>query len=538
MLMPNRLKRASVARLAVGLAVLAFPLLATSVAQASVAFAIPSTTTVRPDLRSATIDPTEGPTGVHVCFDKTLNSLVSSPDFFLAGYRAGRQQTAMGGAFAEVDPSNTMCVLVSFPAAAGDINNYTVLTVTGGAVRNNSGPLAPNLPDSVALTGSTSHSGTRGVTSAPNLVGVLAPSGTNQLTHSLTYVFDKDTHVVNPSRFLFETANGGVCTGLAVLSGQDSNVITVEFNDGAPPFPPNLCNGVVNAVKAGIFAGGTTAVYDTGSTNADVLTNLPTCGSPCSTSRPDLLSAVINPVSDSITYTFDHNVVLTNASGFEAEFSNGQTLNATGALCNGSTVCTAQFSGNLSKQSEYAVGSWVGLAAVVAADNISSTGLNLPGYAPVGGNPGAFASGFTTGPDVFGINIDKTSGAVSVNLDSRVKTVALSGSGKIVLLDGAGNPIVSSYTPNFNSSAPPGPETVTLNYPPSILTNATQVAFLGSNTGAAFTSPFTQLAPPNATAPADNQNVDQIVGTVPTGAILKGYHAYMKKHHIKRHHTR
>ena len=89
MLMPNRLKRASFARLAVGLAVLAFPLLATSVAQASIAGAIPSTTTIHPDIRSATVDPFAGPTGVRVCFDKTLNTTLVANGFLLGGYRAG-----------------------------------------------------------------------------------------------------------------------------------------------------------------------------------------------------------------------------------------------------------------------------------------------------------------------------------------------------------------------------------------------------------------------------------------------------------------
>ena len=504
MLMPNRLKRASFARLAVGLAVLAFPLLATSVAQASIAGAIPSTTTIHPDIRSATIDPTIGTQGV-------AGLLRQGPEHHArpAGLRARwlpcRPCATCGRCGDRSDQHQLRIGLFPDPAPAIARGTSTTTRPSPwlpGAVLANAG-LVPNLFDSVTLTGSTSHSGTRGVTTAPNLVGVLPPSGTNQVTHSLTYVFDKNA-VTTPAtniRFFFETAAGGVCQGLpiATLAGDGTTVITVAFND-AP------CLGVVNAVKAGVFqiggVGGVTAQYDAASTNADVLANIPTCGNPCSTQRPDLLSAVLNANQDQITYTFDHPVVLVNPAGFRAEFANGQVLDSTGAQCNGTTVCTAQFSGNLSRQSEYAVGSWSGIGTVVAADNITASGLSLPGYAPIGGNAGAFARGFTTGPDVFGITINKTTGQVLVNLDARVNFVAASGTPClggvqcIQLRDGTGNAIVSGYTPNFNSSAGPGPETVTLQYPPSVLTNATQVQFNGSAIGhSAFVTPFTGPAP-------------------------------------------
>ena len=534
MLMSNWLTRAWFARLAVGLAVLAFPLLATSVAQASIAGAIPSTTTIHPDLRSATIDPTEGPTGVHVCFDKTLNSLVTAPNFFLAGYRAGRLQTASGGSLAAVDPTNTMCVLVSFPAAAGDINNYTILTVSPGAVVANTG-LVPNLADSVALTGSTSHSGTTDTTTSPNLVGVLAPSGTNQVTHSLTYVFDKHavTAAATNTRFFFETASGNLCIGLpiATLSGNGTTTITIQFNDGP-------CGGVINAVKAGIFQGAVTAQADPLSSNPNVSADLPSCTSPCSTERPDLVSVTMNRVQDSITFTFDRNVVNADAAQFRAEFVNGTSIQATKATCNGAPVCTAQFSGDLSKQSEFAVLAWAGLGAVQSADNVAPSGLSLPGSAPIGGNAGGVARGFTTGPDVFGIVISKNIGQVSVNLDARVINVALSDAGLIRVLDGGGNPILGSYKATFDASAGPGPTQVLLKYPAPVLSKATQVQFLHGGcddttpshvicTNAAFTEPFTEF-----TVPADAQNVSQIVASVNSSAILGAYNArHLAKSH-------
>ena len=101
----------------------------------------------------------------------------------------------------------------------------------------------------------------------------------------------------------------------------------------------------------------------------------------------------------------------------------------------------------------------------MSADNISPSGLSLPGSAPIGDNAGAFARGFTTGPDVFGIVINKNTGQISVNLDARVINVALPGAGLIRVMDGAGNPILGTYTAKFNASAGPGPTQVVLHYP-------------------------------------------------------------------------
>jgi hypothetical protein len=543
--MPNRLKRASFVRLAVGLAVLAFPLLGAGVAQAAIAGAIPSTTTVRPDIRSASIDPFD-PLEVHVCFDKTLNSLISPPLFAVGGYRAGRLVPAVFPS--AVDPSNTNCVLVFFnPATAGpDLVNYTFVSVAGGAVLSNAG-LHPNLQDSVGLTGSTSHSGTIGTTVAPNLVGVLPPTGTNQVTSSLTFIFDKATHAPTGAGFFFETAAGNICFGIPVPAAvltNDGTAITVVFND----FP---CGGVVDAVRAGIFGGNIWALADPAATNPNLSATLPNCASPCSTQRPDLLSATIDPGnSDQIIYTFDQNVVKPFFGFFEAQTATGRTIIATGAQCNGGTTCTAQFSGFLSRQVEYAVSAWVGAGAVTAADNISPTGTNLPGAAPIGDNAGAFARGFTTGPDVFGVNINKSTGEVTADVDSRVIAVAPSFFGHVTLLSNTGGPIAAGYTASFNASAPAGPSQVQFTYPPSVLTNATQVQFLGGSPfpfgggfPGAFTSPL--LATPDIGL--DSTNVSQIVGTVPSGAILRAYnarhvgrlvhksHHSNKKHHSKRH---
>ena len=176
--MSIRLKRGLAPRLAVGLSVLAFPLVASGGAQASLAGALHSNFNLRPDLVSATIDPLQGPTGVDVCFDKTLNSIVAGANthFRLVGYRAGNTSTAVNVPLIPfIDQTRTNCVIVNFSAAI-DMTQYTALEVDANTVAANSG-LNFNDSDSVGLTGSSTHAGTTGVTTGPNLVGVLTPSG-------------------------------------------------------------------------------------------------------------------------------------------------------------------------------------------------------------------------------------------------------------------------------------------------------------------------------------------------------------------------
>ena len=87
------------------------------------------------------------------------------------------------------------------------MTQYTAVEVDANVVAANSG-LNSNDSDSVALTGSATHAGTTGVTTGPNLVGVLPPTGTNITTNSLTFVFDKAANVVDPTRFFYVSAGG------------------------------------------------------------------------------------------------------------------------------------------------------------------------------------------------------------------------------------------------------------------------------------------------------------------------------------------
>jgi hypothetical protein len=533
--MSIRLKRGLVLRLAVGLSVLAFPLVASGGAQASLAGALHSNFNLRPDLVSATIDPLQGPTGVDVCFDKTLNSLVAGANthFRLVGYRAGNTSTAVTTPLPPfIDQTRTNCVIVNFSSTI-DMTQYTALEVDANTVFANSG-LNANDADSVALTGSTTHAGTTGVTTGPNLVGVLAPTGTNIATNSLTFVFDKAANVVDVTRFFYVTAGGQVCGSAATLAGNGTTTITIGF--------PACAGGTVSvaqAVRAGAFGKPTTAavasVSDPSSTNPDESVVLPNAPNGGATQHPDLVSAAIGSDNDSIVYTFDRPVVVAPGGGvgtFRAELAvGGSPAISTGAVGSGTTTVTARFSGKLSSESEFGVIAWAFPNAVLDASNLANG--NVPGSANIGDNAGAFGGGFTTGPEVFGITASKSTGVLTVNLDDRIAAGGVNPAG-INLLDTNGS-LIATATPTISFNNPnPGPSTITLGYPASALTNLGAVQFLQG----ALTEPAGTTA--GVFAPVDAQNVQQIVAQVNTAAILKAYKAYKARHthhkqHIKKH---
>jgi len=114
--------------------------------------------------------------------------------------------------------------------------------------------------------------------------------------------------------------------------------------------------------------------------------------------------------------------------------------------------------------------------------------------------------------------------AAQPNLDDRVNVVNV---GNINLWTSSGSQVIPTHAPSvsYNSSAGPGPETVTLLYAPTDLTNVTQLQFLND----AFEVPG--LATANAW-----QSVPQIVSAPSSAAILRAYHAEQARtHHAKRH---
>jgi hypothetical protein len=515
--MADRLKRASVARLAVAMAVLAFPLLAVGTAQAAIAGASPESTTNRPDLVSATV---LNSTNVLVCFDKQLNNLnfgTGGPpnnnlSFLLGGYRSARTVQAALTAIEQTVDTTGKCVRATFSSAAiGDIGQYTVFTVLAGAVQTIGGITNP-FSDSTSLTVPTAltptHNGTTGFTVTPDLVGVLVDPTSN----TITYTEDQNVATAPApvaGNFTFIRPGGTTpCAGMGTPIVNGSNV-TVLFG------PVATCP-VSDAARAGYTVGAVQAAADptiAGTPDTAIVPASNTSSGTGTTGLPDLISTTEEANGGAIDYVFDKTVSVTAAGqaagGFVAILAGGGGVGSTGAsvinTSNTSTTVRVTFNlggaFDLSQFIEYVV------KGEVMAGSVQETSppnlLNVADVRPAGGNAGAFARGFTTGPDVFNGIINKTTGVLTAGLDQRILIDVPAG---IQLLDSTGNSVaaagVGSVT--FPSQAA-GPETITVQFSPGQSVNATNVSFAG---GSIFTP---------AVAHA---NVPQILSITSTSSLL------------------
>jgi len=466
--MAYRLKRASFARIAVGMAALAFPLLAVGSAQAAIAGANPLQTQSRPDLISATaIDATD----VDYCFDKVLNNGgFTAGDFSLGGYRSGLTVATATSALLEQTVDTTgKCVRVTYPSSIGDIGNYTSAAITAGAVSTAS--LATNLePDNTALTVPSSldptHSGTTGFTVGPNLVGVLPDPTTN----TIIYSFDKSifTAAPPPGDFGFVTPGATVfCTG----AGD-----TVSGNEVIVAFTLTPTCQVSNAVRATVSASAVTAITDPTIPNVQEAAIVP--GASGVTSTPDLTGATLESNGQAIDFTFDKNVGVTTPGDFQADLSTGLVVPATSATViaatGTSTTVRAVFqigSLSMSEFDEYVV--WGSVTAGAVTEASPPNLPNLPDAKPSGGNAGAFARGFTTGPDVFAATDSKSTGVVTIALDQRIFAAAGTG---FFAVDDTGFPVAGSTAGSVGiPTQAAGPELITVAFSPGQVTTMTNL---------------------------------------------------------------
>lgn len=520
--MAKRPKRALNARLVVGLASMAFPLIVTGAAQAAIAGATHASMTNRPVLQSATIQGGANQDTIVACFDKTISSNLGTggtTGFQLGGYRAGNTTTNLN---AVIDRSATNCVdLTGNP----DPSDYTVLKVGAASVTANNNTAANgNIADAVGLTGSTSHDGTQGITTGPELVGILTPTGPTLSGNALTFVFDKDLGaVVAGTNFTYYNSSGQPCNARGAMI---TSATTVTASFAQPGSTGTGCTGTVSAAVRGfVLNGAVNNASDLNSTNPDTSAVLPNSTAP---SVPNLTGAALGSGGQSVTYTFDKPVSVVDPTAFDVALANGNEVPGSTASPNGNTV-TVQYP-TLGAQYEFAVSASVETGAVSVVNNPAAT--NTSGAAPIGGNAGASAIAFTTGPDVFGVTISKGANTVTVNLDDRVTT----NTGSPTLYDAAGTPVAAatptSTTPG-SSNPGPGPESITYTYPPSSITNATSAGFAQGM--------YTQNGPNPTQSTADTKNIDQLDGTISTAAILRAVHStrhHAVKHHAKKHHAK
>ncbi|MFZ0388480.1 MAG: hypothetical protein WAL22_22655 [Solirubrobacteraceae bacterium] len=413
--MAERLKRASFVRIAVGLAALALPLFAVGTAQAAIAGAPAESTINRPDLVSATALTN---TSVDFCFDKAINNAAfAGGNFAIGGYRQARFVTATSAVLEQTFVTNNTCVRATFPATVGDIGQYTYGSVNTGAVSTVPGATNP-LVDSTTLTVpaalNPTHNGTTGFTVAPDLVGVTTDATTNTVTYTEDQVV-----ATAAGPFTLVRSGGSVCTSTGVTANGD-NTVTVAFN--------RLTCPVTDAQRATQAAGAVTAAADPGIPSPAETAIVPNTSG--TTVAPDLVSATLEANGGAIDYTFDKSVAVSaaGATGFRAVLSTGTSVPSTSAQVIASTSTTTTiratfaFAGlvDLSQINEYVV---IGGVTAGSVTETSAPFITNPADSrPAGDNAGAFARGFTTGPDAISAVVSKSTGVVTVTLDQRAFT--------------------------------------------------------------------------------------------------------------------
>jgi len=281
------------------------------------------------------------------------------------------------------------------------------------------------------------------------------------------------------------------------------------------------------------------------------------------TNGPDLETATLNADGTSVTYNFDSAVSSSTvaASDFSVALSNGGyqdgSTSPAPTVSNNGTSVTVSFT-DLSNYDEYATQAGVVPGAVTGA----STGNdNTVGSAQIGGNPGAFARGFTTGPDAYAASFNSTSNTASLTFDQRVAGLGTSGTSttvndfpagssgyedQVLLLNAAGNVVGAPTSVVIPAYPTPGPETVTMDIDPATMAqHPTQIALTpyaypsgyneyndyGFETGL---NQFGDWSDPGYSYYEDAYNIPQIVAATTTSAHLKAIKVTKKVHKAKK----
>ena len=453
--------RSMAVRWAIGFGVLlAFPFLASGVAQAAMAGGNPLTTTNRPDLRTVHVN--SGLNQAEFCFDKTISNsapqggTLDATRFMLGGYRF---DVAVAGITVGVDTANTNCAQVSmYPKpdlSPRDLTQYTFGTVADNAVVWNAGGNGAlgNIGDSTANLDSVSHSGTADHTTGPDLVSVLIDNTNNRII----YNFDKSIwgNVASSDfRFLFYDSNGKAHWGQPIGTGDTSVAVQFQNTDsvslaklavvirgvaateGQPTGRNNDCTPI-SSDSAPFAACDLTGEEQTGA---------PTESVPVGdglTARPGLLSAALVPgPSNQIDFNFSLPITQGEASDLVAVTSNGQEVQANSetilstpsSSCGTCTVRATFSNANLQNFQEEVVkavaygcdsqatgGQCTGGGAVESVNPPAGaqTRNNTTGGVSVGDNAGAFATGYSSGPDARSVTFS-SNGTVVVQMDQRV----------------------------------------------------------------------------------------------------------------------
>jgi hypothetical protein len=243
------------------------------------------------------------------------------------------------------------------------------------------------------------------------------------------------------------------------------------------------------------------------------------------TTRPDLIAVTITNDGTTATAHFQFDSTITFPGGHPAagDFFIGQSDNNPGCSVGaGATITPATNTVNADLTSclgnlkdEYYV--WAD-ARAGSVQNLTAQPNPSEGV-PTGGNSGAFANGFTTGPDAFSTTFDNSTNQVNVVLDQRFFADSPANIG---LLDDTGDELPVTVTNVAGGgSATAGPVTTTL-------------TFSGDISGARSL----WLAGPAFLTAAGYANVPQILAPPTAAKHLAHKHGHVKWHHATKVHSK
>lgn len=435
---------------AIAFGAVAISLAAVAPANAALGNAKPGTLTLNPNLVSVSVS---GNQAVYR-FDRALENGTPAANNFTLTSNADATNAAYTGQSAQVNGST---VRVGFgsdndltKAVAGNVAANTVTT------DNNT---QQNLADAAPISTTNSKDGTRGVSAAPRLIGV-----ERQSTNVLVYQFDRELTTAAPaSAFRVSDAGSGNTQGNTATVSEDK--VTVTFNNGS---------AVLNAANSAFVADGaaTSASPVAGAgnnTNAATRVTLP--GKTLTSARTVLTGAALKNNSfgyadnTNVEFTFSDAPTAVAAGSFQLVLANGQRVNGSTADVDPNNGKVVSVSFNTTGVQEYAVAAVAGTGAATTGN-----GANLVSDAPLGGNPGASAAGFTVAPEV--LKVEKTdSNQIAVTVDTRLTAAP----GPITLLSAEGQTLgtVTTGTAAAAYQGQPGVKVLFYDVPSSVALQAT-----------------------------------------------------------------
>ena len=443
-------QRARAARFAIGLAVLGAIGAGASVADAALGTSSTLVTTARPDLVSVTTPGSQGGPTADFCFSKGLGVAGSAgpDDFSLGGYDGGDLEPA-----SSIAQITNFCIEATFGNdAADDLVAYTHGQVAEGAVEADAGG-GENLSDSAALNGSATNNGTRGFTIGPDLQTVQIRPSQNQIA----YVFDQE--VVDPvndgTGFTYVDQAGVVHPSASALvssipgEGRE-RVVIAQFA---------AADDVTEAVIASAEPGTVESRQHSASADLNHRFAVTVPDTTGDTTDPDLVSAdlVAGGDSDQMLFTYNNQIDPGDETRCEAVMSNGDTVAADNVLVTGPNTLQVEFESQFSNVSELVVGR---ATAAVASSMRTATRPRPRALKPAGGNVGAQATGYSTGPDAQALLINRNNDTVTIRLDQRIDPADVRL--ERIFLVGPNGASITSPSQVTVPTQGPGPQSVTL----------------------------------------------------------------------------